>query len=829
MKRSLYLFVFSLISLASDAQYQIGQSISNYSGTNNLYFNASNVVDGRYRFYMTLSQTSLHFSNDYITYNGGYHPFGALFHGVPVMQSIWKVPPQYIDNNGSVIFKDSWLTENLNGKPKNAFVQAEQRLFSFQFNVSPKTAFAVTNRTRVMFQFTNVSEPLARMMRYGFDTSTAPFKNGELSVDKLYSNNSFNINLFAFNETGVTWGQVLMDKDKNFLKMGVTGKYYVPIYGMYIRNDAIDVTLYGDDSLAFNNADIEYGYISDSYYTNASSSRNPLKLGKGFGMDIGFTYEYRPDIKKYRYMMDGKERTDATKNKYKLRIQAALNDLGAVTVQNQGYARAYKLAPAATIAIDKSILDTMKVLQDRYASQYGQLVIVDSLVGRTAGFKTVSDKFVWKLPANLNLNVDYNVYKKFYINALWIQSLRGKQVNGIRGFSLLSFTPRYEGKWFEASMPLQLTQNYKKFRMGIYLRGGPFWIGSDNFGSLFQKKGITGSDIYIGVSLPLYKKKPKDRDHDHVSDKKDKCKNIPGVWEFKGCPDTDGDGIQDKEDSCVDVPGVMALHGCPDRDEDGIADSKDECPDVPGLAAFNGCPDTDGDGLIDKLDSCPEIPGPIEQNGCPDRDGDGIFDDKDTCIDTPGLPEFNGCPDRDKDQVPDYQDKCPDVPGIKVLFGCPDADGDGVYDAIDLCPLQPGLKENNGCPKVEEEQVELVEIPEEDQTVLNEAFANLEFALGSAVIDPSSYESLNKLAELMNKKPEYKIYISGHTDNTGNAKKNQKLSEDRANAVRVYLQNKGISPGRIKTEGFGADRPVADNSTPEGRQKNRRVEFRIIK
>lgn len=828
MKKTLLLFSLFLLSIGARSQYQIGQSLSNYSGTNNLYFNASNVVDSRYRFYLTFTQTSLHFSNDYITYNGGYHPFGALVKDVPVLNKVWKVPGQYIDANGYVTFDDSWLTEELNGKPKNGYVQFEQRLFSFQFNVGRTTSIGVNNRVRGIMQFTNVSENLARMMRYGFDTASAPFQNGELRADQVYTDNSFNINLFAFSETGLTVGQVLLDREENFLKMGVTGKYFIPLYGMYIRNDAIDVEVFGQDSFAFSNADIEYGYISEKAFTDGGGLSNLLKLGRGFGMDIGFTYEYRPEYKKYRYMMDGKQRVDGTKNKYLLRVQAALNDLGTIKVNDPNYVRGYKLAQSANIQIDGAILDTMKVLQDRYADQYGQLAIVDSLVGRTAGFEEVSNEFNWKLPTNLNINVDYNIYKGFYLNALWIQSLRGKQVNGIAGFSLLSFTPRYEAKWFEASVPLQLTRNYSKLRVGMYMRGGPFWIGTDDLGSLFAKKGITGSDFYFGLSLPLYKKKPRDRDKDGVSDRKDICRNVPGVWEFRGCPDTDGDSIPDSQDSCVDIPGVRELHGCPDADGDGITDALDSCPNIAGLAKFNGCPDSDGDGLIDMKDSCPEIPGPIEQNGCPDRDGDGVFDDQDTCVDIPGLAEFNGCPDRDRDTIPDYQDRCPDVPGLRALMGCPDADGDGVYDAIDLCPLQPGPKENNGCPKTEE-SVELIDIPVEDQDILNEAFDALEFDLGSSVISAKSYESLDQLAELLKKRPEYRIYISGHTDNTGNEKKNQKLSEDRAKAIRIYLQNKGISPGRIKTEGFGSSRPVADNKTPEGRQKNRRVEFRVIK
>ena len=830
MKKALLAFLLLLLMFDAKAQYQIGQSISNYSGTNNLYFNPSNVVDSRFKFYLGLTQTSLHFSNDFITWNGGYHPFAPIVNGIPVLGSIWEIPDDQFDNNGNPAFKDEWLAQTLNGKPKNAFLQLEQRYLSAMFNFGPKTSMAIGGRVRAIGQLTDVSQPLAQFMRYGFNTDTTkpPYSNGELELNEQYSANSFNINAFAFNEFSLTLGRVVYDQNETFFKVGATGKFFIPLYGMYMRNEAVDVTVYGVDSLRMENADIEYGYVADNFFTDETSSRNPLELGRGFGMDIGFTYEYRPNYKSYRYKMNGKEKLDPSKNKYLFRVQASLNDLGSIKMANDKYIRAYKIASGANIFITPEILDTVAVLQDRYAGEYGQLIVLDSLVGRTVGFASQSNSFTWKLPANINVNVDYRLAKNFYMNALWIQSLRGKQVNGLRGFSLLALTPRYEARWFEASVPLQLTQNYKKLRIGMYLRTGPFWIGSDNFPALFTKDDINGADFYFGLSIPIHRKKEKDKDKDQVSNKYDQCRDIPGLWEFRGCPDTDGDGIQDSKDSCVLVPGLAEFNGCPDTDGDGIQDSKDECVDVPGVLAFNGCPDTDGDSIVDHLDSCPTVAGPRATNGCPDRDGDGVVDPQDSCVDIPGLASLNGCPDKDKDGIADHKDKCPETPGLPEFNGCPDTDGDGVYDLIDLCPLEKGTVENNGCPKVAE-RIDILEIPEEDADILQEAFDNLEFALGSANLSAGTYESLDKLIELLNKRPEYRIYIAGHTDNTGNAKKNEALSLDRANAIRYYLQRKGISPARIKTEGFGSSRPIESNDTPEGRRKNRRVEFRVIR
>lgn len=106
--------------------------------------------------------------------------------------------------------------------------------------------------------------------------------------------------------------------------------------------------------------------------------------------------------------------------------------------------------------------------------------------------------------------------------------------------------------------------------------------------------------------------------------------------------------------------------------------------------------------------------------------------------------------------------------------------------------------------------------------------SNLNFETGRATIQPGSYSTLNKLADHLKRKKGLKILIAGHTDNIGNAAANVRLSKDRANAVRAYLLKKGLSAARISTKGYGMDRPIADNATPQGRAENRRTEIQII-
>lgn len=124
------------------------------------------------------------------------------------------------------------------------------------------------------------------------------------------------------------------------------------------------------------------------------------------------------------------------------------------------------------------------------------------------------------------------------------------------------------------------------------------------------------------VPVPIPPPPPKDTDGDGIVDSLDACPDIPGLAQFKGCPDKDGDGIPDPEDKCPDVAGLARYQGCPipDTDGDGINDEVDKCPNVKGVARYDGCPvpDRDKDGVNDEEDKCPDLPGPVSNQGCPE-------------------------------------------------------------------------------------------------------------------------------------------------------------------------------------------------------------------
>jgi OmpA-OmpF porin, OOP family len=159
-----------------------------------------------------------------------------------------------------------------------------------------------------------------------------------------------------------------------------------------------------------------------------------------------------------------------------------------------------------------------------------------------------------------------------------------------------------------------------------------------------------------------------------------------------------------------------------------------------------------------------------------------------------------------------------------------DADGDGVSDYFDKCPNTPaGTKvDGSGCPLPEPPKVveQKFQITEEDRRVVREAIQNLEFEFAKSSIRPSSFPSLDKVADLLVKK-NFSLKLAGHTDNVGSPERNMHLSKDRAESVKAYLVSRGANASRIEATGYGMDQPIASNKTAAGRQKNRRVEFTL--
>jgi len=274
--------------------------------------------------------------------------------------------------------------------------------------------------------------------------------------------------------------------------------------------------------------------------------------------------------------------------------------------------------------------------------------------------------------------------------------------------------------------------------------------------------------------------------------------------------------------------------------------------------------DGDEDGIVDNRDRCLDTPPgyPVDQNGCPvDSDGDGVVDAEDLCAATDaGLEvDANGCPivavetvieDTDGDGIADIDDKCPNTPlEIPVnSYGCPlDSDGDTIFDIDDDCPNTPagtavgpdgcGPDEVNIKMRYEDDSSKAAafssEHPEgDDLAALAEQESldlRIRFAPNRSVIDPRHDADMKKAAAFIAAHPGVRVMVEGHTDSTGASGANLRLSQKRADTVRwILVRDYGVPADRIIAKGFGESKPIADNTTQEGRARNRRVLMSVI-
>ena len=255
--------------------------------------------------------------------------------------------------------------------------------------------------------------------------------------------------------------------------------------------------------------------------------------------------------------------------------------------------------------------------------------------------------------------------------------------------------------------------------------------------------------------------------------------------------------------------------------------------------------DRDGDGLKDDVDQCPEHPedrdGFRDEDGCPDPDNDidGILDKDDACPNDPetknGVADDDGCPDgfdgdRDHDGFKDAVDPCPDEPedkdGFKDTDGCPDPDNDidGILDKDDKCPDVKenvnGFEDDDGCP-------DTPVIPGEIGIILLEP---IQFEYNSAKIQLKSLPIVDAVAELIIEHPEYLLLeVEGHADERGDDQYNLALTQARVKSVVAALVARKVDPQRLVSQGYGEYCPLDASHDDAAWDKNRRVEFKIVK
>jgi hypothetical protein len=472
MKQLFLSLALCLTVMMAAAQDFSGYRAGNYTGVNGAFFNPASIADSRYRFDLNLISASTSVGNNKASFN---------------LKDLLKS------------FDTDKLEDQLIGQnagPSSAIVSANIHGPSLMFSTGRKMAFALTTRARVMTNITDLDGKLADKLINDFNGTdpSLPYS--------IASSSNMRVNVNAWTEFGLTIGRVLRDNDLHFLKTGASLKYLAGAGNGYVNLGSIQATINedaaGEPYLVNTTGRIAMGFGGINLSDLEAEDLLEMK-STGFGADIGFVYEYRPNAEKHELGETGTLRRDV--NKYKFKVGLALLDIGSLKYKRDPQrSGGYNININGTDTLhfaefDDEDLDTYKSFFDskpQYFTPDGNNNSTDYKVG---------------LPTTLQVNVDYHLHRGFYIDlaAQVALSKSDSKLYNSSYYSGVTLTPRYEGRKIGLYVPVNYN-GLTKFNAGAALRVGSLFVGS---GSVFTALwgNSKQADAYVGLRIGMLQKK----------------------------------------------------------------------------------------------------------------------------------------------------------------------------------------------------------------------------------------------------------------------------------------------------------------------------------
>ncbi|WP_348798698.1 DUF5723 family protein [Flavobacterium adhaerens] len=457
------LLILLFIVVKSNAQTYMGYLPDNYAGVQGVLFNPASIADSRFKTDVNLFSTSSSLNNDYF----GVSLFDLPSDSYDVDKEGVRTPTK---NNGAIVYSD------IMGP-------------SFMFNIAPKHSVALYTRARAILNGNNINGELFDELEGGFEEA----ENFNIAVG------SPKIVGHTWAEFGATYAAVLLQKEQHFLKGGLTAKYLIGGINSYV--DGNDITAFyiqtGDPetSQLITTGDLTIGSSQD-FITGDEDVKFDAN-SKGFGADLGLVYEWRPD---YKSQNVGNNFRDV--NKYKLRVGLSVTDIGYIKYDNMKIDTYSINGIVSEQELEDADFDDLEAFLEEH---YGAPVT-----------KYISSKS--NLPTMVHFDVDWNMYKKFYLNMSGNLSMVDDMgINKTYSQNSWMLTPRYETKWFTFSLPINYME-YTGTQVGTGLRFGPMFVGSSSLITNILSKESRGADVYFGLKIPVYQKKAKVKDDEEIID-----------------------------------------------------------------------------------------------------------------------------------------------------------------------------------------------------------------------------------------------------------------------------------------------------------------------
>lgn len=459
---ALFTFTGSLVK----AQEFSGVRTGNYTGVNGVFYNPANIADSRHKWQFNLVSFHALVGNDKASFS--LSDLTNSFDGDELEDQL--------TGNGSGL-TSAMVYTNIHGP-------------SLMLTIDKKSSIALTTRARVLMNAIDIDGELAKRIIDDADDGDGNFN--------IASAARMRVNMNAWSEFGFTYSRVLMENGPHFLKGGITMKYLAGAANAYIGIDNLtgQVTediITGNSYLSNASGRMQLGFggvsLNDFELNDLTSFKST-----GFGADLGLVYEYRPaSLNDY----------DVASNKYRFRVGLALLDAGSISYKRDitrsgGYDISITGAERLNLAeLDDTDVDDLKGFFDARPQFFTPL----------AG--NYASKYKSSLPTTLNLDVDYRLSRRAYINVAGMFSLTNSKTNVYNGhqFSSVTVTPRIESGSFGIYVPIQY-HTLTNLNAGVSLRLGPLFVGS---GSVLT--ALAGdskqADVFMGIRFGALKKDKK--------------------------------------------------------------------------------------------------------------------------------------------------------------------------------------------------------------------------------------------------------------------------------------------------------------------------------
>lgn len=457
--------IFLGITHFFNAQSYLGLKEGNYIGALGMDMQPASIADSRYLVDVNLLGFDLSLYNSYLGWDSGF-------------------------SNLQDAISNFEFTEN-ERESHSLFLRSDVNLFSFMVSPNDKIAFGLSNRFRMYTNVDGLSNEFAKLMYNNVDVPSLWGK--DILNDRL------DIQSMMWVEYGLNYAQVLYNEGDHYVKVGAKVKLLQGLGAAYMYASDFDYSFLNADTIAIYDVDVSYGHSENINVLNENTFGYNFESKAGIGFDFGAVYEWRPDS----YKTENEKRLkffETVPTKYKLRAGLSVLDLGSIRYKKGGYSRNFKADIAYWNVRDigvNNVQDWDTLMNHLFVSSIGN-----------------EDYFRMNLPTSINLNLDYNIYKTFFLNfntQLAYQFKRNDSKS--HDITAITISPRWEHKYFGVTLPI--TYSFLDgMRTGMALRLGPLYVGSSNLGSLVRTTNSKGVDFYFGARVPILKRVKKNKNGD---------------------------------------------------------------------------------------------------------------------------------------------------------------------------------------------------------------------------------------------------------------------------------------------------------------------------